>query len=224
MPGYLRCPKRGRETAIRRFGILLAAVSAAAGLVFTALPAGATQRIPHTIPDIPGGTYEFSNYNQYFTNLTGDGASAGDAIEFTPGPGDGLDSSWELRSHGHVTSSGSTFTVGSGLNSEYNNYTIWELYNAGPGLDASTCPGGDWDHSCLNTPPNNFFVIVQISGSNYYLVNVHASNEGYGETGDFQTPYLLTYQQPYYRGLYQAWLEMSGSRPSGSTITAHQLP
>ena len=64
----------------------------------------------------------------------------------------------------------------------------------------------------------------QISGSNYYLVNVHASNEGYGKTGDFQTPYLLTYQQPYYRGLYQAWLEMSGSGAGGSTITAHQLP
>jgi hypothetical protein len=174
---------------------------------------------------ISAGTYAISNYEQYLTNLNGDAASPGDAVEFTNGLGDGQDSSWQLISHGTVSASGNTFTVESGLNGAYDGATIWELKNPGPDLDLGGCPGGDWDHTCLNTPPNNYFLIVYTgTDSDYYMVSVHASNEGYAETREELSPYLLCFSETLYRGIFLGWVGQGGQRPSGSTLTFHQLP
>ncbi len=112
---------------IRRIAVL-ATIIAALGLALTATPAFAIQ----------SGSYEFSNYNQILTNINGDGAPPGTTVYFTDGPGAGYDSTWQIKSHGTVSASGSTFTSGSGLNAAFDGSTIWELYEPGAQLDLGT--------------------------------------------------------------------------------------
>jgi hypothetical protein len=203
----------------RKLAISFAAIAAAAGFTSVAAPA-------HADVNIPQGTYEFSNFEQYFTNLGGAAARPGAQITFTNGP-DGEDSGWLLIPHGRVTASGDTFTPGSGLNAAFNNYTIWELMNNLPdaSLDAGGCPGdGKWQFACVNQPSNNYFVIGSLGGNNYYLVNVHASNMGYAVSGFTDTPWLLTCQSSGAQGQYVEWDAMLGARPTGSTLTAHEVP
>jgi hypothetical protein len=201
----------------RKLAISFAAIAAAVGFTSVAAPA-------HADVNIPQGTYEFSNFNQYFTNLGGTSAPFGAHITFTNGS-DGQDSGWVLLSHGRVTASGDTFTPGSGLNAAFNNYTIWELRNDLPdaALDAGGCPGDNWELACINRPSNNYFIIGSLGGNNYYLVNVHASNMGYAVEGFTDTPWLLTYQSSGGQGQYVEWDAMLGARPSGSTLTAHNV-
>lgn len=210
----------------RRLAILITILTVPSGLGLAAVPASAHPGIPAASagPDIPAGTYEFSNYEQYLTNVVGDGALPGEHVYFTNGPGDGYDSTWQINSHGTVSSSGSTFDVGSGLNAAFNGDTIWELYTPGAELDAGTCPNDVFYEGCLDLPPNNFFVIVSLGSNNYYLVNVHASNRGWETLALYKTPWLLCYAGDLNPAGYDGWEGMSGSRPAGSTITAHQLP
>ena len=198
----------------RKLAISFAAIAVVVGFTSVAAPAHA---------DIPQGAYEFSNFQQYFTNAGGVNGRAGDQITFTSGPDSGNASKWVLVSHGSVTASGDTFTPGSGLNAAFNKYTIWELRN-GYGLDAGGCLGDDnWQYACLNEIPNNYFVIGSLGGNNYYLVNVHASNVSYMGSHVTDTPWLLASMGSGAQAQYQPWASMGAMRPEGSTLTAHEV-
>jgi hypothetical protein len=201
----------------RKLAISFAAIAAAVGFTSVAAPA-------HADVNIPQGTYEFSNFNQYFTNLGGSSAPFGAQITFTNGS-HGEDSEWWLISHGHVTASGDTFTPGSGLNAAFNNYTIWELRNnlSDAALDAGGCSGNNWNLACINQPSNNYFVIGSLGGNNYYLVNVHASNISYMNSHVTDTPWLLASMGSGAQAQYQPWASMGSMRPEGSTLTAHEV-
>lgn len=209
-------PTRG-ASVFRRLAVSFAAIGAAAGLAYMPAPASAAVAV-----DIPQGTYQFSNYNQYFTTA---GGLDGDPIVFTS-PSPYGKSNWQLIGHGRVTADGNTFTPGSGLNAAFDGYTIWELYNPLSGLDAGGCSDtGGWKEACLNQPSNNYFIIAQLSGDNYYLVNVHASNLGYEMNGLGRTPWVLCAAGSGNQGLYLPWIEMDpGNKPAGSTLTAHFVP
>jgi hypothetical protein len=204
----------------RKLAISFAAIAATVGFTSVAAPA-------HADVNISGGVYQFSNFQQYLTNPHGVVVGSGDeSITFTSGadPASAI-KKWELTSHGRVTASGDTFTPGSGLNAAFNNYTIWELQNE-DGPYAGGCTGTNgWQLACLNSPPNNYFIIGSLGGNNYYLVNVHASNLGYAANPTFtDTPYLLTYVSSGAQAQYREWPFMGSiSRPSGSTLTAHNV-
>jgi hypothetical protein len=200
----------------RKLAISFAAIAATVGFTSVAAPA-------HADVNISEGVYQFSNYGQYLTNPFGVAGVAGDKITFTNGPDSGQASTWLLIPHGRVTASGDTFTPGSGLNAAFNNYTIWELQN-GYGLDAGGCLGDDnWQYACLNEIPNNYFVIGSLGGNNYYLVNVHASNISYMNSGVTDTPWLLASMGSGAQAQYQPWASMGSMRPEGSTLTAHEV-
>lgn len=83
---------------------------------------------------------------------------------------------------------------------------------------------GNYSYAQMEDHPDNFFIIKNISSDNYYIVSVYASNRAWADFQYYQTPWLLCYAGSLNAARYDGWFEMAGSRPAGSTITAHLLP